>query len=187
MKAPAPGNRRPWQRALALLWLLVLAAPVAATAPEFSIKAAYLYKFASYVEWPDGTFPSPQSPLVIGVIGDNELADELGRIVSGQTVQGHPVQTRRLQPDEPLAGVNVLLIGRLEGVALQKVLANAREHAVVTVTESEDGFAQGSMINLLVVENKVRFEVALGPVESAHLHISARMLSAAYSVQRGPK
>jgi len=184
MAAP---NTRTLLMILLMTWFGLLAAPAAATAPEYSIKAAYLYKFASFIEWPEGIFPHADSPLVIGVVGDDELADELSRVVVGQQVNGHPVQTRALQAGDPLTGVNILFIGNVENELLAKTLAQAKEHAVLTVTGSEERYAQGSMINLMVVENKVRFEVSLQPVEEAHLKISARMLSAALSVVRSPR
>lgn len=172
---------------LFVTWFGLLAAPAAATAPEYSIKAAYLYKFASFIEWPEGIFSRADSPLVIGVIGDDEMSDELGRIVVGQQVNGHPLQTRALHAGDALTGVNILFIGNVDNELLAKTLAEAREHAVLTVTGSEERYAQGSMVNLLVVENRVRFEVALEPVEAAHLRISARMLSAALNVSRGSR
>jgi hypothetical protein len=174
-------------RTLLLGVLALVCVPAEATAPELSIKAAYLYKFASYIEWPQGTFSSTASPLVLGVIGDDPLADELAQVVAGQVVGGHPVVTRQLSGGDALAGVNILLIGNIDNALLLRTLTAAKEQAVLTVTESEDSYAQGSMINLRVIENKIRFEVSLTPVELAHLKISARMLSAAYSVNRGQK
>lgn len=152
---------------------------------ERQVKAAYLYKFASYVEWPDGAFAQADSPLVIGVIGADGLSDELARSVTGRTTNGRAVVVRKLRRGDPVAGLHILYIGQLEKAPLADVLAATKGQPMLTVTESEDAYALGSMINFVVVEDKMRFEVALKPVGLGRLKISARMLAAAYKVAPG--
>src|SRR5580765_4111873 len=76
-----------------------------AQADEYRVKAAFLYKFGGYVEWPDRSFARADSPVVLGVIGADTLADELAQIVSGRSVNGRPVLVRRLRPGDPIAGL----------------------------------------------------------------------------------
>jgi hypothetical protein len=152
---------------------------------EHQVKAVYLFKFASYVEWPAGAFSSPVSPLVIGVIGADEVADELAHIVTGHTINGRPVVTRKLKRGDSLTGLHVLFIGRLEKTHLVEILSEAKRKPLLTVTESEDAHALGSMINFVITDDRLRFEVALAPVEVGGLKISARMLTAAYRVKPG--
>ncbi|MGZ5817647.1 MAG: YfiR family protein [Burkholderiaceae bacterium] len=152
---------------------------------ERQVKAAYLFKFSSYVEWPDGAFPHLDSPLVIGVIGADIVAEELEHIAAGHTVNGHPVITRKLKRGEPLTGVHILFIGRVEKAHLTEILNEVKSKPLLTVTDSEEAHALGSMINFVVTDDRLRFEVALAPVGSGGLKISARMLTAAYKVRPG--
>ncbi|MGZ3239741.1 MAG: YfiR family protein [Burkholderiaceae bacterium] len=152
---------------------------------ELQVKAAYLYKFASYVEWPDRTFSHQDSPLVIGVIGADAVADELEHIVAGHTINGRAIIARKLKRGDPLTGLHMLFIGRLEKAHLLELFSEAKSKPLLTVTESEDAHALGSMINFVVTDDRLRFEVALAPVSVGGLKISARMLTAAYKVTPG--
>jgi hypothetical protein len=151
-------------------------------ADEYRVKAAFLYKFGSYIEWPDRSFARADSPIAIGVMGADMLADELAQIVAGRNVNGRPVLVRRLRPGNSIAGLHVLFIGRTDRGRLAEILAAARGQALLTVTESDEALELGSMINLVVVEDKVRFDVALSPSESSNLKISARLLGVARKV-----
>ena len=153
-----------------------------AQADEYRVKAAFLYKFGSYIEWPSGSFASADSPVTIGVMGAEALAEELTQVVAGRNVNGRPVRVRRLRPGDPIAGLHVLFVGRADGGRLAEILAAARGQALLTVTESEDGLELGSMINFVVVEDKVRFDIAPPPSESSNLKISARLLGVARKV-----
>ncbi|MES2126915.1 MAG: YfiR family protein [Pseudomonadota bacterium] len=168
--------------------LAVLAAPAAqaqASSVERQVKAAYLYKFAGFVDWPEGSFARPDSPLLIGVAGSDTLAGDLEQMVGGRSVNGHTITIRRVRRGESLAGLHILFVGGSDRALASDLLAAARGQAVLTVTDSEEGFAQGSMINFVVAEDKLRFEVALRQVNTARLRISARMLAAAHRVQPG--
>ena len=177
-----------WLRACALSVVLAvgLASPrpaqADAQADEYRVKAAFLYKFGGYVEWPDRSFARADSPVAIGVMGADALADELVQIVAGRNVNGRPVRVRKLRPGDPIAGLHVLFVGRADGGRLAEILAAAKGQALLTVTESEEGLELGSMINFVVVEDKVRFDIAPPPSESSNLKISARLLGVARKV-----
>jgi hypothetical protein len=154
-------------------------------AAEYKVKAAFLYKFASYVEWPADVF-EPDSPFVIGVAGADALADELAQIVVGRSIGGRPVAVRKLRRSDPVSGLHILFFGRSNRGLPSDVLASAKGRPVLTVTESEDAFALGSVINFVIVDDKVRFDVALREAEQANLKVSARLLSVARKVVTGP-
>lgn len=152
---------------------------------ERTVKAAYLYKFGNFIEWPEQAFSNQNSAFTIGVIGADSFADELEQIVSGRAVNGRPVTVQRLWIDDPLAGVNVLFIGHSQNSRLGEILAAAKGQPVLTVTESEKGIALGSMINFVVIDGRLRFEVAPKAAGMGKLVISARLLAAAYKVAMG--
>ncbi len=173
---------------LALLGLPTLRAPRAqpVSATEYQVKAAYLLKFGSYVEWPPQAFEQRDSPLVIGVLAADAVAEEVERAAVAAMVEGRPVQVRRLdQSDAGTAGAHMLFIDRSRSGQLADTLSLARGRPLLTVTESEQALASGSMINFVIVENKVRFDIALAPAEAGQLKISARLLSVARRVLRG--
>lgn len=153
---------------------------------EYRVKAAILYKFGSYIEWPERVFARADSPVAIGVMGADALAEELGQIVAGRNVNGRPVSVRKLRAGDPIDGLHVLFIGRAENGRLGEVLAAAKGRPVLTVTESDRALELGSMINFVVVDDRVRFDVALVPADLGSLRISARLLAVARKVVSRP-
>jgi hypothetical protein len=158
-----------------------------ATTIEQRVKAASLYKFLGYVEWPPVAFATPAAPYVVGVAGADEIAEELLRISAGRTVSNRPLVVKNLKFGEPLAGMHVLFIGRNERTRQTQWLQLAQKHPTLTVTETEGALAQGSMINFRLVDERVRFEVSLEAVEKSEVRVSARMLSVALSVLKGTR
>jgi hypothetical protein len=173
----------------ALLALCTLCAGASVAADESPqdieqrVKAAFLFKFGGYVEWPERVFPRNDSPLVIGVAGADVLAEELSRIASGRTMNGRPVTVRRIRSGEPVTGVHVLFISRSEAGRLGELLPTTQGQPVLTVTETEKGLAQGSVINFVVADNRVRFEVSLAAANRNGLRIGAPLLAVAQRVQ----
>lgn len=178
-------SARPWALAAALFLALTPALGQQGAAPEVRIKAAFLYKFCSFVEWPSASFAEPGAPFSIGVLGADALADELARVVEGRTVGERAVLVRKLRRGASLAGLQVLFVGGPDAARLADVLEGARGLPLLTVTETRDRQAEGSMINFVLVEDKVRFDVALPPAEAGHLRISSRLLAVARKVLAG--
>ncbi|SRR5258708_370415 len=171
-----------------LLWCAALATGVVAApahaqreAPESSVKAAFLYKFANYIEWPPNAFAAPSAPLVIGVAGAEEIATDLERITPGRNVAGRAVVVRRVRGGDALRGLHVLFIGRNEA-AMAALIRAAREQAILTVTESDTGLDKGSAINFVTAGERVGFEVSLDAAEKSGHRISSRMLAVAKRV-----
>lgn len=172
--------------ALALAWQPALVAQPERGAPpsETQLKAAFLYKFAGYVEWPLMSTPGPGAPLVIGVMDSDPLVRVLAQITAGRSVNDHPIEVRRLEPDDLLDGVQILFIGDGGGRDLAPLLHPAREQPILTVTESKGAIADGSIINFTVERDRVRFEVSLAAAESSRLRLSSRLLAVASRVHR---
>lgn len=188
--------RRPrWPFATASLVgyvLLVLAAwsasppdlpDVRSPRPEQEIKAAFLYKFLNYVDWPAGAFASGSSPIVVGVLGADGVADELRAIVARRSIGQHPVDVRVVGEPNALDGVNVAFVGASAASALSRLVPAARERSVLLVTDFPNALAHGSVINLVVVDARVRFEVSLEAAERSGLKLSSRLLSVALRVR----
>src|SRR5258708_28320536 len=108
---------------------------------EQRVKAAFLFKFGGYVEWPERVFARSDSPLLIGVAGADVLAAELSRITAGRTMNGRPVTVRRARSGEQETGVQVLFISRSEGGPVGELPSTPQGQPVLTVTETEKGLA----------------------------------------------
>ena len=100
------------------------------------VKAAYLYKFAGYVEWPPGVFANKDSPIVVGVIGDDDLEQILSRMIVGKTVNGRRLVTRRLEVGSPLQGMHMLIVGALDTPALKAIGDAVRGKPVLVVSDA---------------------------------------------------
>ena len=151
---------------------------------ERQIKAAYLYKFVGYVEWPARALASEHAPIVFGVMGDDALADDLEALLRHRGEDARPVAVVRLKPFESLNDVQVLFIGRSESDHLAALVRQARERPVLVVTDTEGALALGSMINFEVVEGRVRFEVGLASAQKCGLILSSRLLAVAQVVEK---
>jgi len=174
-------------RRLAAPAAIVLLAMLAGTpvraqtaATEASLKAAFLYKFPGYVEWPPAAFASPDAPLVIAISGADDVAAELERLVPGRNINGHAVVVRRVREDS-LRGVHVLFVGRGDPAA-RAVVDGGRQQGALVVTETERGLELGSAINFVPLDERIAFDVSLPNAERAGLRISARMLAVARRV-----
>ena len=161
-------------------------AQTAANEAEYQVKAAFLYKFLTFVEWPAAVFRRGDTPIVIGVLGAEPLAEELSRVVVSRTVNGRTVSVRRFRVGDSVEDLHVLFVGRAQGPRIPSIVTAAAGQALLVVTESDDGLSSGSIINFLVVDDKVRFDVALYRAEQAGLRISARLLSVARKVLTSP-
>lgn len=155
----------------------------AVQASEQQVKAAFVFKFGGYVQWPPAAFENPRSPLVIGVLSNGELADELTRIARGRSVEGRPVLVRKLRRDQPLDGVHVLFVSQDGCLPIAGALAAGKGLPALTVTDAPAGIGSGCMINFVLVDDKIRFDVALAPAEASGLKISSQLLAVARNVR----
>ncbi|MFN3791625.1 YfiR family protein [Massilia sp.] len=193
-KLPDRMRRRLACRALALPLPLLLAAAVTAPraladvggaqALERRVKAAFLYKFLGYAEFPAHAFVDPSGPLTIAVVGSEDMAAELARIASGRMVAGRPIAVRQVAMNEAPPAVHLLFVAGSDGERAGRVL-RAAPGAYLTVTECDGGLRHGSVINFRIVDQRVRFDVSLDAAEKKNVKLSSRLLTVANRVQKG--
>jgi hypothetical protein len=179
-------------RNLAHVSLLVLAAVFTACqayAALFSadaVKAAFLYRFASYVEWPDDA--PTAGPFVIAAFGAEDVARQLDELLPKMTVRGRPVLVRRITRASELDGAHILYVGQKEPLAHSRPV---REAAILLpiliVTDDPRGLDAGGVINFTEAARNVRFEVSLAAADRARLKIASALLSVAARVERRPQ
>jgi hypothetical protein len=162
------------------LWLLAGTGAAQPVRLESQVKAAYLVKFAGFVDWPPAVFARADSPLVIGVAGNDELAFQLEQMVAKRNVGGHALAVRRVRRGDSPQGLHMLYVGSAERAHAAELLAAVRGLPLLTVSDTVD--MPAGMIRFLIVDERLRFEVALREVTPSGLKISARMLAAAWRV-----
>jgi hypothetical protein len=160
------------------------AEPAAPAALERSVKAAFLYKFLGYTEYPASAFADPTSPIVIGVLGSEDMSAELVRIVQGRSVNNRPLQVRSLHEGDSLSGVHLLFIAGADNGRAARALRGLAAGALL-VTECENGLQLGSVINFKIVEERVRFDVSLEAADKNNVKLSSRLLTVANHVIKG--
>jgi hypothetical protein len=152
---------------------------------EHAVKAAYILHFSAFVEWPASSFPEADSPLFIGVLGDDDLARDLAKISSNRRVAGHPLVVRRIVAGDPTADLQILFIGRSLERDLSDLLLKSRAPGLLAVTDSEGALDLGSTINFVTAEERVRFDISLRNAQALELRLSARLLAVARTVVDG--
>jgi uncharacterized protein DUF4154 len=158
-----------------------------AHAAQFSVeavKAAYLFRFAQYVEWPE---EPADAPFVIAVSGAEDVAAHLERLLPGMTVNGRRVVVRRVTRVQELDGVHILYISAQAFGRSRALRARAIQKPILLVTEVEGGIDGGGIINFIEVNRNLRFEISLNAADRSGLRINSALLSVAAHVERRPQ
>lgn len=156
----------------------------AATADQ--VKAAYLYRFGAYVEWPPSAFAQPDTPFVLAVVGAERVHAELLALAAGRTVQGHRVVVQRLTPRQLPTEAHLVFFGGDLRDDAAGLLATLQGRPVLVVTDLLDGMPVGAMLNFVVTVDRVRFEASPATAEKAGLKMSSRLLTVAARVVESP-
>lgn len=180
-RLPASGRLGRLGRLSLVIALTVLFLPAgragAQEANEYEVKAAYLYNFARFVEWPDNVSLDPNGPLVIAILGRDPFGGEIDRFIQGKTVNGRRLVIKRFSSLEAYEQCHILFVSSSEKRNLPRILAAVRNSSVLTVSET-DRFAQiGGIINFITIENSIRFEINQAAAERVGLKISYKLLS----------
>jgi hypothetical protein len=187
--------RAPWRRMTLRLgtWLMCLLLPSVLVAPaqaepetkptQYEVEAAYLFDFGKFIGWPPGA--QSDSPFLICVLGQDPFGPVLDHTISGETLRGRPVQDKRIARPQDATGCSILYISSSESGRLSKILPAIQGAPVLTVSDIPDFVQQGGMIQFVLRDGRVRFEVNLAPSQSNGLSMSSELLKVAVQVVRG--
>lgn len=154
---------------------------------EYQVKAAFLYHFSQFVEWPEGTFKEANSPIVYCTLGEDPFHGALEASLSGKAVGARALQVQHFKQAEEVRGCQILFLEGRAQKTVPALLSRFRENAILTVGESEHFIQEGGMIGFLLEENKIRFEINLDAAEHAKLKLSSRLLGLAKKVIGGQR
>lgn len=148
------------------------------TPTEWEVKAAFLFNFAKFIDWPASKLP-PSGPLVIGILGEDPFGADLEKTIGGKNVLGHPIETKRFASPHEARGAHIVFISESERRRLSQILKTLSGHSVLTVAQLDNFCELGGMINFRLAGNKVRFEIDQDTAEKEGLKISSKLLSVA--------
>jgi hypothetical protein len=149
---------------------------------EYEIKAAFLYNFTKFVEWPAETFPHVSTPVSLCVFGEDPFGGSLDAVVQGETLNGHRLAVRRPRDLTAARECQVLFISGSEKGRASEALSALKGTSVLTVGEGKDFLDQGGVIRLFLEQSRVRFDINLDAAERNHLKISSKLLALARTV-----
>jgi hypothetical protein len=188
-----PMKMMPTQTRRTVKWLLLAVAvltvvtgkapaqPAAAYSVE-SVKAAFLYRFLEYVDWPVDA--QGEGPLTIAVLGEESLTAELQRNVRGRTAHGREIRVLNVSSVTDGLDANVLFVSAQWKKKLTGLAGEHERDPVLVVTEGDGALERGSVINFVVVDGNVRFEVSLPAAEQRGLKLSSRLLGVALRIEK---
>ncbi len=188
--SPSSSALRRWQPSTPLLYLLlttiILGCPIASPGQqdrptEFQVKAAYLYNFGKFAQWPANQ-NADHGQLEICVLGKDPFGPVLDATVAGEKVRGKPINIKRLSQPEEIGECNIVYISSSEAPRLRTVLDTAARLGVLTVSDIPRFTEQGGIIGFVTRDDRIRFEVNRRAAEDSHVVLSSELLKVAIRV-----
>ncbi len=152
---------------------------------EYQVKAVFLFNFSQFVEWPTNAFPEPQTPLVIGVLGEDPFGSYLEEAVRGEVVNQHPLVIKHYRRAEDIKDCHILFISQSETSRLGRIFESLKGRSILTVGDAEGFVQQGGMIRFITDKNKIRLRINPEAAKAASLTISSKLLRPAEIVAPG--
>jgi hypothetical protein len=151
---------------------------------EFQLKAAFVYNFAKFVQWPTNRVQQPDNPFVIGIFGTNVFGTELEKITKGRTINGRSIEIKYFEAENDARQAHMLFVCQAEDARVGGLLNALAGSSVLTVGESQAFAAAGGMIQFTRKADKIRWVINTGTAEQAGLKISAHLQRLAISIRK---
>lgn len=159
-----------------ILLVLLAAVPASAQAPEYDVKAAFLFNFVKFVEWPAEAFAGERAPVTICVFGEDPFGRVLDAVIQGERVGERALVVERLDSRDDFEACHVLFVSPSERDRMAQVLARVEGEPVLTVGDTEGFLRAGGIVNFILEGTKVRFVINQGTAERSGLRISSKLL-----------
>jgi hypothetical protein len=150
-----------------------------AASKVYEIKAAFIYNFAQFTQWPDSAFASSDSPFVLAFIGDGSLGPALERVLDGKSIAGHPIVLKHLDMTSQISGCHLLFIPESEESHLDDIFNVIGNQPILTVGETTKFMQAGGIIRFFIADGRIRFEIDPDAADKAALRLSSRLMSLA--------
>ncbi len=154
---------------------------------EYQIKAAFLYQFAKFVQWPDKVFADSSKQIVIGILGQDPFRDDLDNTVRGKYIHGRQIEIERYDRLDNINNCQILFISDSETKNLAMIFSKLRHASILTVGDTENFSREGGIINFIRKANKIHFEINVDAAQAAGLKLSSKLLNLAKIVGGGSR
>ena len=179
-----------------LAWVVVVAAlapPLAgaratartAVAQEYDLKAAFLFNFAQFVDWPVDAFAEASSPITIGILGADPFGARLDSLVAGETVKNRRLVVRRYRSIDQIDDCQILFVAAPEAGQMSQIVKALANRSVLTVGETKDFTTRSGVVGFELSQRRVRLRINLDAATAARLTISSKLLRQAQIVASG--
>jgi YfiR/HmsC-like len=146
---------------------------------EGAVKAAYLYRFTQYVEWP----AAPSASFTIAVMDEPDVAEELGKLLPAHLIHELPARVRAIRSIAEVGDAAVLYIGHADDQRVRAAIAAVSQRPILIVTDNPSGLSLGSTINFTKIDNHLRFEISVSSAQRSHMRVSSELLNVAAKVE----
>ena len=150
---------------------------------EYQVKAAFLYNFAKFVEWPPDAFKTSRDPIRICVLGHNPFGGFLEEAIQGKSIEGRAFAFRQVSGAEDASACQILFVSSSDGRHFRSLAQSLKQSGILTVGEAQGFASEGGVINFKLDDGRVRFEINVDAAEHAQLHISSKLLGLAQIVK----
>ncbi len=169
----------------ALLLQTVLSFGQQTVSREYQLKAVFLFHFAQFTQWPTNAFTSTNSPIVIGILGNDPFGDALKNTVRGELVNGRRIELEHFRRAEDATNCHILYLAATESRRPERILEVLENRPILTVSDVDTPAGRGVMIRFVQEQNKLRIRINLDAVSAANLTISSKLLRASEIVSSG--
>jgi hypothetical protein len=145
-------------------------------AREYQLKAAFLFNFSQFAEWPGHTFSGSNAPIVIGILGEDPFGNYIDEIVKGEEVQGRPLIIQRYHSIEEIKTCHILFIRPHKTIKQESILSGLKGRSILLVGEDSDFIKEGGMIRFSMVDNKIHFQINPEAAKGVGITISSKLL-----------
>lgn len=143
---------------------------------EYKIKAAFLFNFTHFVEWPANSFSTSQSPLVIGILGPNPFGNHLEELIAGESVEKHPLLIKHFSTTDEVDNCHILFINIKDKKTLLSTIEKLKGKNILTVSDVDQFSKLGGMIRLYTKDDKVNIEINLDATKEEDIVVSSKLL-----------
>jgi hypothetical protein len=162
-----------------LICTLMTTVAAAEEPSEYEVKAAFLFNFSKFVEWPEGTFAGAADRITICVIGQDPFGTLLEDAVRDKTVNGREIAVQKTASASRVTGCHIVFVASSEQGRLDEILGRLADRPLLTVSDAESAAERGAIIGLTLADKRVRFEVNLNAARRAKLKLSSQLLKVA--------
>jgi hypothetical protein len=163
--------------------LLLPHCSLAQVVDEYQVKAAFLYNFAKFVDWPPDSFKTPKDPILVCVLGHNPFGGALEEVIRGKSIEGRAFAFRQVGDAHEASACQILFVSSSDSSHFRSLFGRLKPAGILTVGEAQGFAAVGGVINFKLDGGRVRFEINVDAAEHAQLHISSKLLGLAEIVK----